>query len=275
MRKMLLVPVGGLANRMRAVASAYTLMQQLGGELRVVWFRDWALNAPFGDLFEPVSERGVSVREASLKDLLVYDRPRKHNFYIPVLFQKLLFHSCMYERKVGPLCYQESFWRKWASQGKVYMASYDQFMAYDNRLVQSMFRPVDLVRREVERRCSLFSDYTIGLHIRRTDNVVSIRQSPLELFYSRLDEELDAHAGLCIYLATDSEEVKSDLRGRYGKRLLVADAVADRGSVRGIQDAVVDMFTLSRTSKIYGSSGSSFSELAAQLGDVMLEIVRR
>lgn len=275
MRKMLLVPVGGLANRMRAVASAYTLMRQVEGELRILWFRDWALNAPFGKLFEPLSEEGVSVREASFADLLVYDRPRRRNFHIPAFPQKLLFRSCVYEQEVGPYCYREAYWKEWASRGNVYMASYDQFMEYDNSVVQSIFCPVASVREEVERRCGCFTDYTVGLHIRRTDNAVSIRQSPLELFYACLDTELEAHADLCIYLATDSEEVKTDLRSRYGKRLLVAEAAADRGSVRGIQDAVADMFTLSRTASIYGSSGSSFSELAAQLGDVPLQVVSK
>lgn len=63
---------------------------------------------------------------------------------------------------------------------------------------------------------------------------------------------------LCIYLATDSEEVKQQLRNRYGSRVHTAETVSDRGSISGIKDAVADMYTLSRTQKIYGSSGSSF-----------------
>ena len=50
-----MVPSGGLANRMRAVASAYWLQQQTGSRTQVIWFCDWALNAPFHQLFLPSS----------------------------------------------------------------------------------------------------------------------------------------------------------------------------------------------------------------------------
>lgn len=273
MRKMLFVPVGGLANRMRAVVSAYTLMQQVEGNLKVLWFRDWALNAPFYELFESFDGKGYILKEADRTDLLIYDRPRKKNFYVPALFQKLLFRVRVYEHEVYPFCTRESYWMNLALKDNVYMASCYQFMNYDNELLRSMFRPIASIRKEIEQRCGRFTGYTIGLHIRRTDNVVSIRQSPLELFYALIDEEKARHSDLCIYLATDSEEVKENLRDRYGERLIVTDSVADRGSVQGIRDAIADMYTLSHTSKIYGSSGSSFSELAAQLGDVPLQIV--
>ena len=41
------VPSGGLANRMRAIASAYTLTQAVGSRLETVWFQDWALTCTF------------------------------------------------------------------------------------------------------------------------------------------------------------------------------------------------------------------------------------
>ena len=51
MGKITFVPVGGLANRMRAVASAVTLAAKSDSDLSIVWFQDWALNAPFSQLF--------------------------------------------------------------------------------------------------------------------------------------------------------------------------------------------------------------------------------
>lgn len=51
---LLFVPVGGLANRMRAVASAYNLALHTGVSLSVVWFRDRAVNARFSNIFEPI-----------------------------------------------------------------------------------------------------------------------------------------------------------------------------------------------------------------------------
>ncbi len=49
---------------------------------------------------------------------------------------------------------------------------------------------------------------------------------------------------------------------------------ADYGSLEGIREGVADMYTLARTQKIYGSFQSSFSNIAAQLGRVPLEILK-
>lgn len=79
--------------------------------------------------------------------------------------------------------------------------------------------PVDEIMEEVENRCRNFSDAMIGVHIRRTDNLASIRQSPIELFYQKLDEKIKEDGKVAIYLATDSEEVKREMKERYGDRI--------------------------------------------------------
>lgn len=84
MEKIILVPVGGLANRMRAVASAVTLTYRVRRKLEVLWFRDWGLNAPFFKVFEEPELMNISFSETSCKHLLMYDRPRRRNFYITV-----------------------------------------------------------------------------------------------------------------------------------------------------------------------------------------------
>ena len=49
--KLLFVPSGGLANRMRAMASAWQLAVHTGVKVETVWFGDLALNAPFHSIF--------------------------------------------------------------------------------------------------------------------------------------------------------------------------------------------------------------------------------
>ena len=93
MGKITFVPVGGLANRMRAVASAVMLAGKTKSELSIIWFQDWALNAPFYQLFKPVDREVACLRDASRLDYALLDRPRSKNFHFPLLFQKLLFKS--------------------------------------------------------------------------------------------------------------------------------------------------------------------------------------
>ncbi len=269
---MTLIPAGGLANRMRAVAGAVTFMRELGGNLRIFWFRDWALNAPFGSLFCPIDLPNVSLAEGGLMNSVLYDRPRRRNLWIPSIYQRLAFDFRLYEKVVWLFRDNPSDMKRLADASNSYVASYHALVPYTNDVLRRLFRPVASIQQEIDRRCGEFSAYTVGCHIRRTDNIESIRQSPLELFYNVLDAELASHADLRIYLATDSEDVKAQMRERYGDRILTASAAADRDSIEGIADGIADMYTLARTNKIYGSSGSSFSELAAQLGDTPLTI---
>ena len=275
MHKFVFIPVGGLANRMRALASALTLARKSDCRLQVIWFQDWALHAPFHSLFQEIRVPDLALKEAAFSDCL-YDRPRQRNLYFPRLFQQMRFRGCLYEKSITPLCKQNFDFTKWARQGDVYMASYTAFQPYSYELLRRLFVPQPEIQRLIDRRCARFAEgRTIGVHIRRTDNTASIRQSPIELFFAAIDRELAQHPDLLIYLATDSESVKQEMNARYGERLICAEEEADRNSTAGIQGGVVDMYTLARTHKIYGSFQSSFSELAAQLGDVPLEIVKR
>lgn len=275
MGKITFVPVGGLANRMRAVASAVMLAGKTKSELSIIWFRDWALNAPFYQLFKPVDREVACLRDASRLDYALLDRPRSKNFHFPLLFQKLFFKSCLYECSITPLCNRHFDFERWVKEGGcVYMASYTAFQPYDYAWISRLFVPVDEIMEEVENRCRNFSDAMIGVHIRRTDNLASIRQSPIELFYQKLDEKIKEDGKVAIYLATDSEEVKREMKERYGDRIFCSGKKADRGSLEGIREGITDMYTLARTQKIYGSFQSSFSDMAAQIGGVPLEILK-
>lgn len=275
MGKITFVPVGGLANRMRALASAVTLARKTETELSVIWFQDWALNAPFYLLFKPIDKNIACLRDASRLDYALLDRPRSKNFHFPLLYQKLTFRSCLYERSITPLCKRHFDFGEWVRREQdVYMASYTDFQSYDAAWVGRLFVPVEDISVEIENRCRHFPQETIGVHIRRTDNEASIRQSPIELFYQRLDRDIEENKHVGIYLATDSEEVKTAMRERYGDRVLASEKQADRGSLAGIKEGIVDMYTLARTQKIYGSFQSSFSDMASQIGGAPLEILK-
>ena len=74
-KRIVFVPVGGLANRMRSVASAIALAEDTVSKIQVKWFCDWALNAPFCKLFQPIAE----ITEASFLDADIRP-PKKAQF---------------------------------------------------------------------------------------------------------------------------------------------------------------------------------------------------
>lgn len=268
-----LVPAGGLANRMRAVASAYHLCRTVGSSLHVVWFRDWALNAAFADIFEPFSAPGIDLREAGLADALVNGRPRRRNLWLPALPQAIAYPRRIYEKSVTPLKQRGFDFEAWAAGGRCYMSCYQEFGSYPDSIYRMLFRPVKAVTDGVEANTGKFAAYTIGMHIRRTDHGEAKAQSPTELFIEAGRREMEAHADMKVFLATDDEGVKAELAEAFGSRVITASAAASRSSADGIRGGLVDMYTLARTQRIYGSAGSSFSPMAARIGGVeMIEV---
>lgn len=270
-----LVPVGGLANRMRAIDSAVALSLKTHSELRIVWFKDCGLNCRFDQLFEPFDIPTVTVVEASKTDLFLYDRPRRKNFFIPRLPQKWLFDSCIYETQVPKLVQGDFDFCRWAGNKAVYIASFVQFYSPDTECKPfSIFKPQPSLVREIDARRSRFGSNTIGIHIRRTDNAVSIAQSPTHLFIDRMEKELRKNCDTTFYLATDSEEDKSRITRQFGDRVFFSAQKADRNSVEGIREALVELYLLSHTCRMWGSVHSSFSETAAQIGNIPYEAIK-
>lgn len=276
MSEITFVPVGGLANRMRTIASVLALAQQTDSKLKVIWFPTWELYSPFDYLFELIDESCMTLRNSSVWDKFVLDRPRKKNLYIPRAFHSFIFKGCIYEQAFFSLIQQRFDFREWVILNRnVYMSSFSLFYPYEQSLIKKLFVPIQSIKERIDDRCTQFVNNTIGVHIRRTDNIASIQQSPLELFFEKIDEELDKDNHTMIYLATDSEEVKLQMGKRYGNRIISSSTPADRNSVAGIQDGLIDMYTLARTRKIYGSFQSSFSEMASQIGGIPLEILKK
>ncbi|MBP7984737.1 MAG: hypothetical protein KAZ28_03740 [Bacteroidaceae bacterium] len=269
------IPNGGLANRMRAMASAYTLAKNIDCQIHAVWFRDWTLNATFHSIFEPISTEAIDVREANIWDKIVNERPRRKNLHIFLLPQKLFYRRRIYEAQVTPLKRSNFDFESWAKGHRCYFSSYQDFGTLDDSVYNKLFHPVKEVVDKVKTNTDKFSSHTIGIHIRRTDNSVSIAESPTKLFFQFADHELEKHNDTKIFLATDSEDVKSELIDRYGERIITSPSEADRNSTEGIRDGLADMYTLSKTIRIYGSAGSSFSPMAAKIGGNELIIVEK
>lgn len=270
---LMLIPSGGLANRMRAIASAYTLTQQTGSDLQVVWFQDWGLKAPFNSIF--VLPEQLLLREATLTDKLLYDRARRKNLWLPTFPQRLLFERRLDEKKIWLLNSQGFDFSEWARGHRCYMSCYQVFGDFPDSLYSILFHPVKEVMDNVNRFRDQFSSHCIGLHIRRTDNRESINQSPTNLFIDKVKVEIDTHADTTVFLATDSDDVKNELRKLFGTRIITPNKGACRSNIEGIRGGLIDMWTLSTTQKIYGSVGSSFSTLAASIGETKIELVKK
>lgn len=272
--ELVFVPSGGLGNRLRAVASAYHLSMRTGVKLRIYWFQDWALHAPFHSLFQPSPL--LDLTEGSWPTAMLYDRPRRRNFFLPKIYQRWRFTQRIDEQQVTPLKQQGFDFEAWASGKRSYMSCYQDFELFPDALYSELFHPVEAIERVIAHNMSLLgSAPPIGIHIRRTDNLEATRRSPLQLFIDQIRALLAERPDQRFYLATDDEPTKQQLRQRFGQAIVTADSKAERGTVEGIQAAVAEMFTLARTRCIYGTADSSFSVIASRIGEKPLHILEK
>lgn len=262
-----LVPSGGLGNRLRAVASALCACHEAGCRLRVVWARDWALGARFSDLFLPVEMEDVEIVEAGWRDLLLRDRPRRHNLWLTRPFLRLAYEATIDEKDITPLKRRGFDFVAWLRGRCTWMSCYQEFGPQKPELYRQLFRPVAEIESRVEANLQKLGPHPIGVHIRRTDNAAATRLSPTSLFADAIRYE----AGAAVYLATDDDTVRHELAAMFPGRITTPEAIGSRGETDGIKDALVDMFTLARTDKIYASTDSTFSVVAARLGQAEWE----
>ncbi len=153
--------------------------------------------------------------------------------------------------------------------------SYSEFFLSETENYREWFLLTPEMNERVERECRNYTDKMVGVHIRRTDNRWAIEKSPLSSFETKMDEELAADNTVRFYVATDDKMVKDALCERYHQHILTSQGDLQRwGNKEGIWQALAEMYALSRTKKIYGSYYSSFSEMAARLGNIELQIVK-
>jgi hypothetical protein len=107
----------------------------------------------------------------------------------------------------------------------------------------------------------------IGIHIRRGDHRHCILNSPTDLFLQKMRNQLSVAPNTIFFLASDDEKEKKRIQEEFGKeKILSAAETLNRHTTKGGADAFLDFLVLSQCQEIWGSAGSSFSELAAQYG---------
>ena len=281
MAKIILNPIGGLANRMRSIASGISLAQKCEVDYTIIWYKNWELNATFEDIFDHnhlVSNHVVY--PSALKYNLFYSVPRKKNFYVSELaqmhygavltdfsneFYNLIKGKDSDENILDIVCAT-------LKGGKdCYIQSGCNFYTCSKELYQNLFVANKSIKADVDRVLETMGETPIGIHIRRTDNKQSILHSPDNLFINEIRERLSSFPGQHFYLATDDEATKKKFIQLFDPAIRVSYEKANRNSRSGIIHAATEMMVLSRMSEILGSHYSSFSEVAALMGNIPLK----
>ena len=255
------LPRSGLGNRMRVIDSAVALGADLRRRVEIYWVPDDGLACPFSKLFEPFGQDFVTVRDCRR-------RPVRFMYLQPHVYALMRHLDISPNRFAAHDARRLRIYPFKAEQRKLFIASHSKF--YHKQTDYTWFTPIEVLRDRIAQKTASFDTYTIGIHIRRTDHSIAIEKSPDALFLREMHQIVGAEPRTRFYLATDSEHVKRAMASTFGARLMTSPYAASRNTVEGMQEALVELYTLAATSRIIGSFGSSYSTIASQIGQIEL-----
>jgi len=232
--KIYLQVCAGLANRLRATVSGLCAAEDLSKNIIISWPKEHAFGATWEDIFEPEAWATT----------------------VPLAYSRI--------------CLSLADWEKEKQKPSIVIKSYGQFYRSCDRWINYLrsFRPK---RAYLDRVKELFGAVKpVGVHIRRTDNLRSILNSPTTSFF----DAMDAMPHRTFFVATDDPKEYETMVTRYPGRIIERAPIFRRDTLEGIEDAFVDFLALSQCTEILGSSASSFSEIAAVYGDIPLKIIQ-
>lgn len=262
--KLIFIPYAGLGNRMRAIASAYKFSIDNNIGLDIHWNRENGLNASFYSLFKPVES--LKIKDSSFVSYFIYNHPSKTNLTIPKLIDKLFKRKSFYGIGINKL-------QELPNENRIICSTYSQ--QGELYPLAEIFKPIDEIEKIINDNKRRFGKYTVGVHIRRTDNINSIKNSKIELFYEKIDSLFMENPDAKVFLCTDDVKTKEEIITKWGsEKIITYNSTLSRNSYKGIRDAVVELFTLASTDVIWGSYFSSYTEIASLLFNKELVIIK-
>ena len=276
-----IVPECGLCNRMRVIDSGISLARKRKDRFTIFWKQNSELNAAFDDLFDPIfidnervevinftnTEYNFDIYKSYFRGIKIFKKPlnidsnqlSKHRIpdFYNVAYNDFINKDVTYKENQS---YIDAFWDIYQSKN-LYINTYSRFYGslFSN---YNHFVPNEQINDLLMSILKNFSNYMIGVHIRRSDNNESTQVSTREKFEVELEKKLSANRYSKLFLATDSEEEKIYFVNRFSDRVITSDSRFDRNSKLSIQGALIDLLCLSKCNELIGSYYSSFTEVA-------------
>lgn len=265
-----LEPQGGLANRLRAIANGIWLKRKLNTQLYVIWNEGHELNCPYHLLLEPITDFTIITKKRVFDFVTRTAQPDNKSRFKAKLKNLLARVDICITDEDYPLV---DVYETVRHHERIYIKTCQRFT--DSIDEFKLFKPIPPLSFKINELLGLLRPTAVGVQVRRTDNAMSITNSPLELFTARMRELLAADDTTRFFLATDDINVELELKLLFGDRIISPPKDLSRQTIAGIQAAVVDLFVLAGTARILGSYWSSFSEVAAWMGNIPLEVIKK
>ena len=272
-------PDAGLGNRLRCIFSGLYFAKVYNVPLDILWLRETCCNVDYSELFEESDNIKVhTIYHLGYKNRYALKSFATDGFMKNIKKRLKYFDAGMttdlYEAK-GEEGIREEIDN---NPAVCFMSSGQNCSGEHFAASRDMIKPSEEIANRVDEIMRSYEGKrVIGIHIRRTDHVDAIANSSLESFIEIMKRESKGIGASDVqtffYLATDDSEIEKKLTEEFSCIPHISfSSEKSRNTTAGMKDAYVDMLCLSRCEKIYGSFESSFSKMAAVIGNVPLEI---
>ncbi|WP_071515123.1 tetratricopeptide repeat protein [Geitlerinema sp. PCC 9228] len=238
---------GGLCNRLRVLASCLSLGYFWQIPVYMRWLPVKSCHCYFEDIYQPICKTVEA-------DII-------HQWLLEEASQTL--HITKMTADMGWL-------HKQYLQDEVSRFAYDQKCSEFIRSLKLQPNLQNAVDNFIQNN---WQHPIIGLHVRRTDNYKSVLISNDDRFIKTI-ERYRQQGVEKFFLATDNGETQAKFKEQFGNRILTYSQEFNPSQLRQTsqQTAAIDLHLLAKTQKIVGSYDSSFSQYAATLGNIPLEL---
>jgi len=285
---------GGISNRLKCLVSLWRIGDLTNRKLLFYWPRDSICGANFKDLFEN------DFKEINREELYNFNK-KDYRFYDPNdislenLSKKYLISDTWRwaflrgEKMTEHLPSKESIqdypiYISETTPHQDYGGIDFAFQEVDPEVRKGILKYLKKIKpvKEVREKVSEFEEENdikncVGIHMRRGDFLDGKDKLGLisddEGFISRMKELIKINPDEKFFLCTDSEETQQKFKELFGDKIITFPKTNfDRLGVIFTQEGLIDLLILSKTKRILGTYGSTFTEMAWWLGDCKPEV---
>lgn len=261
-----LIPMGGLSNRTRAIASALLACDQYGFSLVMEWGLDHHMGATYEELFSNEISQDLSIIEGLSKSCFYLDTQLSPETFADGDVQVLEIKT------------DNRF--TFESGMDVYSIEFNQRLhKYLNYLT-----PVEHIQEKARKIWQTLNQHTVGVHIRSGLGEAGFNEKSdvsLKQFSQRMNALTEQDSRINYYVASDSVTSFAYIEQNGNKSIKCLDDYMEHSppirldDSESVQIALVEILVLARTRRIIGSYYSSFSQYASLLGNIELEVMRK
>lgn len=271
--------ISGLGNRFKNLVSMMRLSKELNRTLLLYWPKNFDCGCEFSDLFEnkisQIDEKELGlIKKGDCKVCghILNKINEKYKYLLFRTWRFVLLPGEVPENFAGvfPL-----------KKGNNIDLEYEKIpVEIRNKLIPYIkkLEPIKPIRKIVEKYTKKYNfSKIVGLHVRRGDYQYTYdgrgNISTDDKFFKRIKEILKISPETKFFLSTDGEETEEKYIKMFGDKIIYFPKKSRKYNEKeGVQEALIDLLLLSKTSCILGTFLSSFTESAWWLGGCKAKI---